>query len=125
MNKTNGYTSRIEFRIDPDTKEEIIRYCKEKEVDLSEFSRDALINGLEDRKLVGVVMRSLQNDKFFKVFSQFMASSPKEVKATLEEIFGEEERKLIDRLPEEILSSIKVVSKSGKKYLVSKRSVRR
>jgi hypothetical protein len=122
MNKS-GFDSRIEFRIDSDTKEEVISFCSSKNLDISEFCRDALNNRMKEKKLTNLIIRYLQKDNFFNIFRTFYHQCPPEIAIILESMVGFEEEKLIEQMPNEFLSSIKVISEKGKKALDYKMTI--
>ena len=117
MDKEKRYDSRIEFRIDSRVKKDISFYCKDKNVDISEFAREALVTRLREKKFVGVLLQYMQDEKFFKIFNQFLVSSNKDVQTALESLIGFEEQNIIQKLPDEFISTAKVVTKKGKKIL--------
>jgi hypothetical protein len=120
MNKETGYDSRIEFRIDSKTKKDVALFCEDQKIDVSEFARDALVTRLREKKLVGVLMRYMQNEKFYNIFNQFWISSNKEVQTALELLLGPEEQILIQKLPDEFISTAKVMTKMGKEILTNR-----
>lgn len=113
MNKNINLDSRIEFRIDSESKNKFKKFCSDHNLTPSDAGRDALLMYLNIRLIINIILSDVKNDSIYKWLKKFYKKLPSDYKAIFEETLGKEEEKLIQKTPEQLLSRINIITEKG------------
>lgn len=118
--------SRIEVRVDPEFKNEFIRYCKRNKENTSVVARKALqqaVNFGDFKTHLFELLHNYPEAKFhFEKFLHLTHKNSHEVGMWFEDLLGPEEKKLIENTPPIFLAGLQevVVTQFGKTALKEK-----
>jgi hypothetical protein len=116
-------SARFELRIDTDLKRKFKKFCKDKEINLSEAVRCAITEYLGNKVFAYSLVEHLQDSTFFESFNNFYHTLPKDLRINLDELLGSEEEELVAKTPPQLLKNIKVITDRGNEALGQKNMI--
>lgn len=114
MIKNISFDSRIEFRIDSESKEKFKKFCLDNNLTHSNAGRDALLMYLNVKSIINIILSDVKDDSVFTWLKKTYKKLPADYKAIFEETLGIEEEKLIQKTPDPLLSRINIITERGK-----------
>jgi hypothetical protein len=109
--------ARFDLRVNKSLRDKFIKFCKSKEMTLSDAGRDALITYTSSKALIDAIIVNLQNPSFFKDFSRIYPGLPEDVRNALNNLLEPEEEELIKNTPPQLLKNVNVITNKGQKAL--------
>lgn len=110
---TKKLQDRIDLRIDRPLKIEFSKFCKDKNIKLSQAGREALLIYIRFKIFSDKLLEGIQNPDLYEKFNIFYDAMPTSLKKAFNELMGSEEEKLIESTPPQLLKNLKVITITG------------